>query len=107
MEILLNIGLYHFLTVAVFLFVIGLLGIVISKNLIRIFVSLLIMFCGIALNFGAFSVFCDFSHFKGAVFALFIMILAVLHIVVCLAVLSELYKFKQSSDIEDYGDLKG
>lgn len=107
MEILLNIGLYHFLTVAVFLFVIGLLGIVISKNLIRIFVSLLIMFCGIALNFGAFSVFCDFSHFKGAVFALFIMILAVLHIIVCLAVLSELYKFKQSSDIEDYGDLKG
>ena len=107
METLLNIGLNHFLAVAIFLFIIGLLGVVISKNIIRVLISLLIMFCGIALNFGAFTVFCDFSHFKGAVFALFIIILAALHIAVCLAVLSELYKFKQSFDIEDYGDLKG
>lgn len=107
MENLINIEFYHFLPVALFLFVIGLLGVIISKNIIRILISFQIMFGGIVLNFGAFAAYCDTSHFKGIVLSLFIIVFTVLHIVVCLAVYAELYKFKQSSNIEDFGELKG
>ncbi|MGN0004979.1 MAG: NADH-quinone oxidoreductase subunit NuoK [Candidatus Gastranaerophilaceae bacterium] len=102
-----NIGLNHYLIVGLFLFAIGIFGITITKNLIRILLSLEVMFCGITLNFAAFSVYCDTTHFKGAIFSLFIIILSILHIVICIAVIIEAYKTKQSSDIEDFGELKG
>ena len=107
MNQLLNIGLYHYLLVGLFLFATGILGIIISKNIIRILISIEVMFCGIAVNFAAFSVYSDVTHFKGAVFALFITVLTILHISVCLAVIIKAYMVKQSSDIEDFGELKG
>ncbi|MBQ2644349.1 NADH-quinone oxidoreductase subunit NuoK [bacterium] len=106
MDYFFNIGLYHFLTTALILFAIGFLGTIISKNLLRILISLEIMFCGITLNIAAFSVYCDVSHFKGSILALFVIILLAIHVIIASAIILNIYKFKGSIDIENCGELK-
>jgi NADH:ubiquinone oxidoreductase subunit K len=107
MDFLLNIGLYHFLILSLFLLLIGFLGAIISKNLLRILISLEIMFCGITLNIGAFSVYTDITHFKGIIFIFFIMILMTIHIVIGIAITMNIFKLKGTTNIEEIGELKG
>lgn len=107
MNTVINIGLYHFLFPALFLFAIGLLGVIVSKHILRILISLEIMFCGVTLNVAAFATFCTNSPFKGEILALFLIIFSVIHIAVGAAVTINIFKFKQTLNIEDIGELKG
>ena len=107
MDFLFNIGMYHFLLLGLFLFLTGLLGTIISKNLLRILISLEIMFCGITLNLATFSVYSDGSHFKGEILALFVLIMATVHIAVGVAIVLNIHGFKGTVDVEEIGELKG
>lgn len=107
MDFLLNIGLYHFLTTALFLFAMGLLGAIVSKNLLKILISLEIMFCGVTLNIAAFTVYCDTSHFKGSILAFFVIILAAIQIAIGAVIAFNIYKFKGNTDIDEMGELRG
>lgn len=107
MENFFNIGLYQFLATSIILFSIGLFGAVISQNLLKILISLEIMFCAVTLNIVAFTVYSDNSHVKGFILALFILFLTAVHISIGAAIILNLYKFKASTDIQDVGELKG
>lgn len=107
MDSFINIGLYHFIAIALMLFSLGIFGILVSKNLLKTLISLEIMFCGITLNLAAFSVYCDVSHFKGSIFALAVIILTSLHLVTGLAISLNIYKFKGTTEIDEIGELRG
>lgn len=107
MDFLFNIGMYHFLLLGLILFLTGLLGTIISKNLLRILISLEIMFCGITLNLAVFSVYSDSTHFKGVILAIFVLVMTAVHIAVGVAIVFNIYGFKKSVDIEEIGELKG
>ncbi|MGN0015201.1 MAG: NADH-quinone oxidoreductase subunit NuoK [Candidatus Gastranaerophilaceae bacterium] len=107
MNIVTDIGLYHFLFPALFLFAIGLFGAIVSKHILKILISLEIMFCGVTLNVAAFATFCTNTPLKGNVLALFLIILSVVHIAVGAAVTVNIFKFKHTVNIEDIGELKG
>lgn len=107
MDFLLNIGLYHFLTTSLLLFALGLLGTIVSKNLLKILISLEIMFCGVTLNIASFAVYCDTNHFKGCILAFFVIILTAIHLSIGAAIAYNLYKFKVNLDIDEMGELKG
>ncbi len=107
MDYLFNIGMYHFLLLGLFLFLTGLLGTIISKNLLRILISLEIMFCGITLNLATFAVYSDGTHFKGGILALFVLVMTAVHIAVGVAIAFNIYGLKGTVDIEEVGELKG
>lgn len=107
MDIFINIGFYHFLLTALFLFATGLLGVIVSKNLLKILISLEIMFCGVTLNLATFAVYCDNSHFKGSILALFVIALSAVHIAIGIAITLNIYKFKETVNMDNIGELKG
>lgn len=102
-----NIGIYHFLLLALILFVIGLFGAVVSKNLLKILISIEIMFCGVTLNLATFATYSDTTHFKGSIMTLFAIVLAAIHIAVGIAIIVNIWKFKSTTNIENIGELKG
>lgn len=107
MDFFVNIGMYHFILTAIFFFAIGLFGVIISKNILRILISIEIMFCGVTLNIATFAVYCDELHFRGSVLALFVIVLASIHTAIGIAIALNIYKFKGSLNIENIGELKG
>ena len=54
-----EITMYHYLSIGLLLFLIGLLGSVIVKNVIKVLISIEIMLLGININFITFAAFCD------------------------------------------------
>lgn len=102
-----NIGMFHFLLLGLLLFLIGLLGTIISKNLLRILISLEIMFCGITLNLATFAVYNDKTHFIGEITALFVIVMTTVHLAIGTAIALNIFQLKGTVDIEEIGELKG
>ena len=104
---LMHIDMYHFLILAILLFMTGIFGVVISKHLIKVLISLEIMFCGITLSLATFTTYCDPDHTKGTVAALFFIVLSAIHIAIGMAITMNIFKFKETVNIENIGELKG
>lgn len=104
---LLDIGLYHYLLLALILFLIGLFGSIISKNILKVLISIEFMLTAVNINFVAFASFFDNIKLNGFVFALFYTALGAVEIAVLLAIFYLMFKTKQSVDPEDYKELKG
>ncbi len=102
-----ELGLVHYLILAAILFCIGILGVIISRNIIKILISIEIMLNAVNINFAAFANFGDLDEAKGQVFAIFIMAVAAAEIALGLAILIACYNNRHSVDIEDYTSLKG
>lgn len=102
-----NVGLTHFLCLAAILFCIGFIGLISSKNFIRVLMSLEILLNAVNLNFIAFSVYCDPNEIKGQVFAIFIMAVSAAEAALGLAILLSFFRQKPTVDVEDYKSLKG
>ncbi len=107
MDFLSDIGIYHFLILSLSLFLIGLFGVAVSKHILKILISLEIMFSAATLNVATFAVYSDETHFKGGILALFIIVLSVIHIIIATAITINIFKFKQTANIENIGELKG
>lgn len=106
-DLLTDIGLYHYLLTALILFITGFCGIIISKNLLKILISLEIMFCGVTLNLAAFTVFCDEQHMKGVILAIFIILLTTVQITIGITIAINIFYRKSTLNIDNIGDLKG
>lgn len=102
-----NIGIYHFLLLALILFAIGLFGAIVSKNILKILISVEIMFCGVTLNLATFATYSDVTHLKGSILTLFAIVHGAIHLAVGIAIVINIKKFKNSTDIENIGELKG
>jgi NADH-quinone oxidoreductase subunit K len=97
MEITLN----HYLAVAAVLFVIGLMGVIMRRNLLIIYMSLEMMLQAANLTFVAFSRFNN--HLDGQVFVITV---AAAEVAVGLALIVALYRLKRTTQIQDLTTLK-
>ena len=100
MEITLN----HYLAVAAALFAIGLMGVVMRRNLLIIYMSLEMMLQAANLTFVAFSRFN--RHLDGQVFVFFVITVAAAEVAVGLALIVALYRLKRTTQVQDLTSLK-
>jgi NADH-quinone oxidoreductase subunit K len=99
-----NIGLEHYLVVSVLLFCLGLLGVIVRRNLLIIYMSLELMLNAANLSLVAFSR-CT-NNLDGQVFVFFTITVAAAEVAVGLALIVALYRKRQTSHVEDLTTLK-
>ena len=99
-----NVGLEHYLTVSALLFCLGLLGVVLRRNLLVIYMSLELMLNASNLALVAFSRFN--GHLNGQVMVFFIITVAAAEVSVGLALIVALYRKRQTAHVEDLTTMK-
>lgn len=102
-----NVGLTHYIVLSAALFCIGMIGLVVSKNVIRVLMSIEIVLAAVNINFVAFANYTDLGSLKGQVFAIFIMAIAAAEAALGLAILLALYRNKPTVNTENYKELRG
>ncbi len=106
-DIIFNISLTHYLALGAALFCIGIIGIITSRNVIKVLMSIEILLNAVNINFIAFTNYIDLPQQQGQVFALFIMAIAAAETAIALAILISLYRNKPTVDVDEYTILKG
>jgi NADH-quinone oxidoreductase subunit K len=94
-----TIGLSHYLVVSAILFCLGLLGVIVRRNLLIIYMSLELMLNAANLALVAFSRFNN--NLDGQVFVFFIITVAAAEVSVGLALIVALYRKRQTAQVED------
>lgn len=94
-----EITMYHYLSIGLMLFLIGILGSVLVKNVIRILISIEIMLLGVNINFVTFASFCDNVKFDGYIMALFYVGLGAVELAVALYIFYLMYQKMRSSEL--------
>ena len=99
------IGLTHYLVLSAILFIIGVMGVLMRRNIIVILLSIELILTSVNLNLIA------FSHFAGnptgQVFVFFVLTIAAAEAALGLAILVTLYKNLESINVDDVNQLKG
>lgn len=90
---------------AVVLFCLGILGVIVRKNAIVIFMSLELMFNAANLLFITFAN--QFQQVDGQIFVIFVMVTAAAEVAVGLAMIVTIFRGKHSVDIDQLTNLKG
>ena len=96
-------GLYHYLTVAFVLFGIGVIGVLVRRNVIIVLMSIELMLNAANLVFIAFSRFNGDAN--GQVFIFFVMAVAAAEVAVGLAIVVMLYRSKKTIQIDLFNSL--
>ncbi len=100
-----EITIYHYLFLGLALFLIGLVGSIISKHVIKVLICIEFILTGVNINFVTFATYCDNVKFDGYVMALFYVGIGAVELAVALYIFYLMYFKKQSENIEEYGDL--
>ncbi len=100
-----EITIYHYLFLGLLLFVIGILGSVISKNVIKVLISIEFILTGVNINFVTFATFCDNMQLDGYIMSLFYVAIGAVELAVALYIFYLMYSKKESENIDRYGDL--
>lgn len=99
-----TVGLEHYLTVSALLFSLGLLGVIIRRNLLVIYMGLELMLNAANLAFVAMSRFNN--NLDGQVMVFFIITVAAAEVAVGLALIVALYRKRQTAHVEDLTSMK-
>jgi NADH-quinone oxidoreductase subunit K len=99
-----HVGLEQYLTVSFLLFALGLLGVIMRRNLLVIYMSLELMLNAANLALVAFSRFND--NLNGQILVFFIITVAAAEVSVGLALIVALYRRRQSAHVEDLTSMK-
>ena len=99
-----TVGLEHYLTVSALLFSLGLLGVIIRRNLLVIYMSLELMLNAANLAFVSMSRFTN--NLDGQVMVFFIITVAAAEVAVGLAIIVALYRKRQTAHVEDLTSMK-
>ena len=99
-----NIGLQHYLVVSGLLFALGMLGVIVRRNVLVIYMSLELMLNAANLALVAFSRYNDNPN--GQVFVFFVITVAAAEVAVGLALIVALYRKRQTVQVEDLTSLK-
>jgi len=94
-----SVGLGHYLVVSALLFCLGLLGVIVRRNLLVIYMSLELMLNAANLAFVALSRFNN--NLSGQVMVFFIITVAAAEVSVGLALIVALFRKRQSAHVED------
>jgi NADH-quinone oxidoreductase subunit K len=104
MDILPDVSINHYVVVSIVLFSIGVLGVLIRRNAIIMFMCIELMLNAVNLLLVAFSQ--QWGDGKAQVFVFFIMAVAAAEVAVGLAILMMIYRNQHSSDIDVLNRLK-
>ena len=99
-----TIGLEHYLVVSAILFCLGLMGVIVRRNLLIIYLGLELMLNAANLALVAFSRFNN--NLDGQVFVFFIITVAAAEVAVGLALIVALYRKRQTAHVEDLTTMK-
>lgn len=91
-----DVSLIHYILLSTVLFCIGLLGVILSKHLLRVLIGVEFMFNAININLVACANFNDLMRLDGHVLSLFVMAVAVCELAIALAILLLIFKETQS-----------
>jgi len=94
-----NIGIEHYLTVSMILFCLGLLGVIVRRNLLVIYMGLELMLNAANLALVAFSRYNN--NLEGQIFVFFIITVAAAEVAVGLALIVALYRKRRTAHVED------
>jgi len=100
------IPLQAYLTVAAFLFCIGVWGLINSRNAVRVLMCIELMLNAVNLNLMSFSNYLDGQLVRGQVFAIFVITVAAAEAAVGLAILLSLYRNRETVDMEKFNLLR-
>jgi NADH-quinone oxidoreductase subunit K len=89
----------------VVLFALGVIGVLVRRNAIIIFMSVELMLNAANLAFLAFAR--SFNQIDGQVFVFFVMVVAAAEVAVGLALIVAIFRSKQSINVDDVHQLKG
>jgi len=98
------VGLQGYLIVSGILFSIGLVGVLVRRNAIVVFMCIELMMNAVALNLVAFSHY--LSNVHGQVFVVFVVTVAAAEATVGLAIIIALYKKKRTVNVDEVNLLK-
>ncbi|MEE9305880.1 MAG: NADH-quinone oxidoreductase subunit NuoK, partial [bacterium] len=93
-----TVGLAHYLFVSAVLFSLGVVGVMVRRNAIIIFMSIELMLNAVNLTFVAFG---RFLHtLDGQLFVFFVMVVAAAEAVVGLAIIISVFRLRESVDVD-------
>ena len=99
-----HVGLQHYLAVSMILFCLGLLGVILRRNLLVMYMSLELMLNAANLALVSFSRFNN--KLDGQVLVFFIITVAAAEVAVGLALIVALFRKRQSAHVEDLTSMK-
>ena len=99
------IPLSYYLAISAILFTMGVLGVLIRRNALIIFMSIEMMLNAANLAFVAFAR--DFGVFSGQLFVFFVMTVAAAEVAVGLSLIVAIFRTKHSIDVDQMSNLKG
>ena len=99
-------GIEGYLIVSTLLFGIGVFGFMARRNAILMLISIELMFNAVNLSLVAFNAYLPPASNAGAVFALMIMAVAAAEVTVGLALVIAIIRTRQTSEVDQYSDLK-
>jgi len=95
----------YYIILSAILFTIGVVGVLIRRNALIIFMSIELMLNGANLAFVAFG--SVIRSFSGQIFVFFVIAVAAAEVAVGLALIVEIFKSKRSIDVDQMSSLKG
>ena len=98
------VPLSYYLLLSGILFACGVIGFLIKRNIITIFMSIELMLNGVNLSFVAFAA--QWHQLSGQVFVFFVMVVAAAEAAVGLAIILTVYKNRSTLNIDDVESMK-
>ncbi|HET6595802.1 MAG TPA: NADH-quinone oxidoreductase subunit NuoK [Anaerolineales bacterium] len=95
----------YYIILSAILFTIGVVGVLIRRNALIIFMSIELMLNAANLAFVAFS--SVIRSFSGQIFVFFVIAVAAAEVAVGLALIVEIFKSKRSIDVDQLSSMKG
>ena len=95
----------YYLALSVVLFSLGVIGVLVRRNAIVIFMSLELMFNAANLVFVTFAAY--YQVLSGQIFVFFVMTVAAAEVAVGLALMVAIFRAKKSIDVDQMNNLKG
>ena len=102
-----EIGLHHYLLLAAFLFVCGIVCMMTKRNAIGVLMGVELVLNAAAINFVAFARYNKALELEGQVFALFVIVMAAAEAAVALAIVLSFYHNHHTIDVDSARELKG
>ncbi|MBK6404846.1 MAG: NADH-quinone oxidoreductase subunit NuoK [Holophagales bacterium] len=99
------ITLAHFVGLSFVLFTIGVVGVLVRRNLLTVLMSIELMLNAVNINLVAFSR--QLGDLTGQVFSIFVIAVAAGEAAIGLAIIISLYRLKSSVNLDDAAEMKG
>lgn len=104
MNLIFNIGVFHYLFLSFILFLLGIIGTVVSRDMLRTVMSVFIFSISVIINFLTFGFYCSKSTEDINLMGVLILIVVAMQFVIALVILFKIYQSNEFLDAEKIKD---